>query len=291
LEPDGFVVRKLSRGQALLPVPSTPPAKPGIALQSQTTPPSHPYGLGRQEFAAFFGGQSTAFERHGELGVRMGDVVGRLDVLAILGDGAALAAIYRGLPVDLGLHTYRRGTELRGTWDATFPLSSLTLSGGTLRGTQFFEGSFGARQRDLAAERLYVAADSRQHQRATLTARAKMLRVGITSARNVAVGGVATSVEPESLFIARILDPALPRDFDFAHTYRGARAELVSGPISLFAQRHHASRNLDLFGMEARLSRDPTPLVKAAGFDVTAGVARVRQERATRGWLALRWRP
>ena len=107
----------------------------------------------------------------------------------------------------------------------------------------------------------------------------------------LSLGGVATSVEPESLFIARILDPALPRGFDFARSYRGARAELVSGPVSLFAQRHHATRDLDLFGIEARLSRDPMPLVKAAGIDITAGVARVRQERATRGWLALRWRP
>src|SRR5205085_11849784 len=156
---------------------------------------------------------------------------------------------------------------------------------------RFAEGSLGMHQRDIAAERIDVAADSASHQRATLTARAKMLRVALTGARNVALGGVATSVDPESLFIARILDPALPRDFDFARSYRGARAELVSGPVSLFAQRHHATRDLDLFGIEARLSRDPTPLVKAAGLDVTVGVARVRQERATRGWLALRWRP
>jgi hypothetical protein len=65
----------------------------------------------------------------------------------------------------------------------------------------------------------------------------------------------------------------------------------VSGPVALFAQHHHASRSVDLYGLEARLSRDPTPLVKAAGFDLTAGIARVRQERAVRGWLAIRWRP
>ena len=118
-----------------------------------------------------------------------------------------------------------------------------------------------------------------------------MLRVSLTGARRIALGGVFTSVEPESLFIGRILDPALPRDFDFAEHYRGARVAIVSGPLSLFAQRHHTNRDLDVFGLEATLSRDPTPLVKAAGLDVTAGVARVRQERATRGWLALRWRP
>jgi hypothetical protein len=253
-------------------------------------PASRPYGLGRQEFATIFGGQYTAHERHSEIGVRMGDVVGRLDVLAIFGNGAALAAAYRGLPVELSAHI-ARSSELRATWKGTFPLTDLRVSGGTLRDRRFVEGSFAAHQRDVAAERLGVAADSDRHERATLSGRFKFLRASFTAGRNLALGGIATSVEPASLFIARILDPALPRDFDFAHSYRGARAEIVSGPVSLFAQHHHASRNVDLYGLEAKLSRDPTPLVKAAGFDVTAGIARVRQERAVRGWLALRWRP
>lgn len=304
LEPDGFVVRKLSGGQALMPVP--PQTRTGAPITAQPIPPSHPYGLGRQEFAVVVGGQYTAHERQTEIGVRMGDVVGCLDVLAIVGDGAALAAVWRGLPVDLGVHLWgglqpargraearptHSGAELRGTWEATFPLTSLSISGGTLRDRRFLEASLGAHQRDLASERLDLAADSAHHARATLSARAKMLRVSLTGARRIALGGVFTSVEPESLFIGRILDPALPRDFDFAEHYRGARVAIVSGPVSLFAQRHHTDRDLDVFGLEATLSRDPTPLVKAAGLDVTAGVARVRQERATRGWLALRWRP
>jgi hypothetical protein len=289
LEPDGFVVRHLA---VLTPLgPSVaPPARPGVSLTTALPPAAHRYGLGRQEFAAILGGQYTAFERHGEAGVRMGDVVGRLDVLAIVGDGAALAAAYRGLPIEIGVHV-ARFSELRATWRATFPLTSVTLSGGTLRDRRFVEGSWRAHQRDVAAERLDLAADSAHHARATLAARAKMFRLSVTDARRTALGGVATSVEPESLFIGRILDPALPRDFDVAEHYRGARAALVSGPVSLFAQRHRTNRDLDLFGFEATYSRDPTPLVKAAGIDVTAGVARVRQERATRGWVALRWRP
>ncbi|HEV2718558.1 MAG TPA: hypothetical protein VG323_00955, partial [Thermoanaerobaculia bacterium] len=290
LEPDGFVVRHLAEVKPLPAPPAPPPARPGTTFAEAALPAAHAYGLGRQELAPVLGGQYTAFERHGEVGVRMGDVVGRLDVLAIVGDGAALAAAYRGLPVEVSAHI-ARSSELRGTWRATFPLASLSLAGGTLRDRRFFEGAFSAHQRDVAAERISIAADSDQHARATVSARMKMLRASVTTARNAALGGVATSIEPESLFIARVLDPALPRDFDFAHTYRGARAEVVSGAVSLFAQRHHATRDLDLFGIEARLSRDPTPLVKAAGFDVTAGVARVRQERATRGWVALRWRP
>jgi hypothetical protein len=33
------------------------------------------------------------------------------------------------------------------------------------------------------------------------------------------------------------------------------------------------------------------PLLKTAALHLTAGIARVRQQRATRAWLALRWRP
>jgi len=289
LEPDGFVVRRLAAMTPVAPVVA-PPARPGVLLTTALPPASHRYGLGRQEFAPVLGGQYTAFERHGEAGVRMGDVVGRLDVLAIVGDGAALAAAYRGLPIEIGVHV-ARSSELRATWRATFPLASLTLSGGTLRDRRFVESSFRAHQRDTAAERLDLAADSAHHARATLAARAKMFRLSLTEARRTALGGVATSVEPESLFIGSVLDPALPRDFDLAEHYRGARAALVSGPVSLFAQRHHTNRDLDLVGLEATFSRDPTPLVKAAGVDITVGVARVRQEHATRGWVALRWRP
>ena len=33
------------------------------------------------------------------------------------------------------------------------------------------------------------------------------------------------------------------------------------------------------------------PIIKAAGLDLTIGVARVRPENRTRGWIAMRWRP
>src|SRR5256885_616512 len=49
LEPDGFVVRKLSGGEALAPVPLQ--TRTGAPTTAQPIPPSHPYGIGRQEFA------------------------------------------------------------------------------------------------------------------------------------------------------------------------------------------------------------------------------------------------
>src|SRR5207237_10115341 len=86
LEPDGFVVRKLSGGEALMPVPPPNEARTGVPLTTQPISPSHPYGIGRQEFAIVFGGQYTAHERHHEIGARPGDGVGRLALVAIGGD-------------------------------------------------------------------------------------------------------------------------------------------------------------------------------------------------------------
>ena len=88
-----------------------------------------------------------------------------------------------------------------------------------------------------------------------------------------------------------MLDPALDRDTLAGERYRGERVELRSGPVAAFWQRHRTNRTIDLYGLEATLSRDPLPIVKAAGLDLTAGIARVRQERKTRAWLAMRWRP
>jgi hypothetical protein len=107
----------------------------------------------------------------------------------------------------------------------------------------------------------------------------------------MSVGGATSSIEPQSLFIARVLDPALDRDALLAEHYRGERAELRSGPFAAFWQRHSAGRTLDVYGLEGTFNRDPTPIVKAAGLDLTLGIARVRQEQKTRAWIAMRWRP
>src|SRR5262249_38633653 len=187
---------------------------------------------------------------------------------------------------------------VRATWNAEFPLSKLRIDTGTRFGPSFLEARFDTRQRKLAAERLDVAADSAHHLRAT--ARASVRAAGVefagevTEGRRVSVGGAATSIEPESLFIARVLDPALDRDALVARRYRGERAAMRSGPLAAFVQRHESNRTnrtIDVFGLEATLHRDPAPIVKAPGLDFTLGIARVRPERKTRAWLAMRWRP
>jgi len=83
-------------------------------------PPEKPYGLGRQELLPLFGGSAAYRGGALELGVRGGDVVERLDWL-LLGStgvngwpaGEALAATWRGWPVEVGAHLF--GSEERPT--------------------------------------------------------------------------------------------------------------------------------------------------------------------------------
>lgn len=163
LEPDGYVVRVLDTA-TLTPLPSaamtydrplvpalppTPP-KPTVFASEEVT--SRPYGIGRQEPDWLLSQNIARGARALELGLRLGDVVGKLDVLAIasIGDergpvGATVAAAWRGLPITLEAQLFqfeeeprtiidseRRGLELRGSWSARAPRRTLALSGGAL---------------------------------------------------------------------------------------------------------------------------------------------------------------
>jgi hypothetical protein len=168
LEPDGLDLRRLA-----LPAPAAAAVSPaelptGLAPAVRPPEPAAPepfaaaevsegrsYGLGRQELFALLGGSAASNGGVWELGVRGGDVVGRLDWLALgsIGEGGwpeggALAAAWRGWPVELGVHFFqsterpteefriaergnlldldRRGIELSAGWDRTW-------SGGGLR--------------------------------------------------------------------------------------------------------------------------------------------------------------
>jgi hypothetical protein len=313
LDPDGWVVRRLpdlapapSRQdlafeRSMVPALPPDPAVP-VALRSEPVSP-HPYGLGRQEWSTLFGGQYTSHGSVQEIGVRAGDVAGKLDAIAVLArdrgiTGGALAATWRGWPVATTLHLFRadrrRGAELRGAWEGVFPLARLSVEAG-VQDRAFMLSTFTLRQRRVAAESVTVAADTRDHLRATARASLHLgdYRVGgaITAGRRMSVGGFATSIEPDAFLTGRILDPALDRDAAFAPRYRGARLEIGSGDLTAFWQRHHTAANLDVAGIETTFAAPPMPLLKTAALHLTAGIARVRQQRATRAWLALHWRP
>jgi hypothetical protein len=257
-----------------------------------------------------FGGQYTAFGHTSEFGVRIGDVAGRADTILIgaigsrsMPRGAAIASTWRGLPVAIGAHIFdsrdTRGAELRATRDASFPLARLSISGGGLfeqhHNRAFFDAHAVTWQRRIAVEEIDIVADSANHMQATARAaiRAGGFRFGaeVAEGRHVEVGGAASTIEPDSLLIARILDPALDRGTLAGSSYRGERLFISASGLSVFWQRHHLGTDVDLAGIESSIFVPPIPLVKTPGLRLTGGVARVGVTHKTRAWLAIRWMP
>lgn len=88
-----------------------PPAAPPVFAAAEL-PVAEPYGAGpRQEWMPLLGGAFGAAGSGVEIGARAGDLLGRLDTVAFgaFGEdgaarGGAIAATWRGWPVDLSLH-------------------------------------------------------------------------------------------------------------------------------------------------------------------------------------------
>ncbi len=319
LDPDGFAVRRLNNtstvpsqtpafDRSLVPALPPAPATPVVLRDEPVTP--RPYGLGRQEAETMFGGQYTPFGSATEFGIRLGDVVGRLDTIILgavgsrqLPRGAAIASTWRGFPLTLGAHLFdtrdARGLELRATRDAAFPLARVSVSGGGLieqhRNRAFLDAHAVTWQRRIASERIDITADSANHIQAT--ARAALRSGGLTfgasftEGRHLTLGGAASTIEPDSLLIERILDPALERGSLTAATYRGERLSIGASGLTAFWQRHNLGSDVDLIGIESNISVPPMPLVKTPALQLTAGVAQVRLTSKTRGWVGVRWKP
>lgn len=126
LEPQGLDLRRIALAGAepalepirlpaadLAPaVRPDPPAAPA-EFSAAVVAPARPYGLGRLEWLPLLGGSlATAQGNAGELGVRVGDPLGRFELLALGGlggsgraapRGASVEVVYRGLPVEFSL--------------------------------------------------------------------------------------------------------------------------------------------------------------------------------------------
>ena len=306
LERDGFVVRHLTIVEPVLSrrpafetrlAPAIPPVTAAaVTFHDAPVASPKPYRFGRQELSTMFGGSWTAYDRNQEFGVRIGDVVGRVDALAIASsDGGALAATWRGWPVAVTAHGVRHGLELRGDYEVHGPLTLFTIESGALGGRSsraFADTAFSVRQKTSGAW-LRIAADSKDHARASVRVAARLggLRIGVAgeAARRMTVGGVASSITPDALLIERVLDPALPHEFAHIERYRGLRAELTASGLTAFWQRHSAG--LTARGIEVTSRTPAMPLMRLPALDLTAGAARVSGLRGTKGWLSLRWRP
>jgi hypothetical protein len=341
LDPDGYVVRELaSLAEAPAPPPYDATLAPALPPEKRTTdfspsPPSaalqpaRRYGIGRHELMWLTSTTWAPDQRSIELGVRAGDVLGRLDTLLLasfatsnMPEGVALASAWRGWPVELHAHAYvarasarapndveRHGGELRARWTRRFPLSRLTLEAGASNELLFASGTFSTRQRlgDLRfEEQLRVDVDD-EHWRGVIGAgvRAGALRLAARyqhdEGANVALGGVASSILPRSAYALRVLDSALPVAIAGGDRYDGWRIETtVPGvPLNAFYQRHElGATHGSLTGIEATFASEPMPVVKAPALDFSVGVARVLDapdaldvRGETKWWLTMRWRP
>jgi hypothetical protein len=323
LDPDGYVVRVLdsiatapappSYDPALVPaVPALPATPPTFA--SMTDIASEPYGRGRQEWTWLTGENFAPDHRSFEAGIRLGDVVGRLDTLLIasFGDeqGVALASAYRGWPIELHAHAFHaddeNGLELRARWSRVFPRSRLTLEGGALSDDLLFaSAAFSTRQ--IAGpmrfeEGLRLEVDDEHFRGIAVGAvRAGGIRISARyqhdSGAPLTLGGLPSSIRPRSAYAFQILDPALPVATLSGDGYDGWRIEstVPGSPFTAFYQRHElGAARLSLAGLEAELTSDPLPILRFPGLDLTLGVARVLDaplEGDTKWWLGMRWRP
>jgi hypothetical protein len=317
LDPDGFNLRVLKRIEAVPPRAVAPQHKtmpPPFAAQA--LPPPRQYGLGRQELTWILSGNDAPSAHTTEIGVRAGDVIGRLDTIAVasIGSdrsprGATIAALWQGWPIALRGQAYsarepigkQHGLELRGLWTGIYPMHILDVSAGSLWGAGapaggFFTASLRAHQRQLR-EHVAIAAESK-HARAFGRIETKLgnIRFGAEAQRdqsrrnaNVLLGGIAPTILPESAVANRILDPALETATLAGTRYTGTRVDLSLSGLTLFYRQHRMNERLNEEGVEIATRMPAMPLLKTPALDLTAGAARVLQR--TRWWIGVRLSP
>lgn len=325
LDPDGFVLRVIDgRSNAPQPppydptlVPALPPAVAATApFVSQELSPARPHGIGPQEISWLVGETLAPSQTAFEAGVRVGDVIGRLDTIALasLGSGngqrgVGIASAWRGWPVAVSGHLFhaddrlvrRSGLEVRGSWSAQGPLMTWTVDAGALTGNPL---DIGFAASSLRARQILMASNWRAEEEVRLSgeegtvshfrgvARAS-LRNGSFSVTGryqhdephgddpIDIGGAESSILPRSAIPTRVFDPALPIGTLTGRYYDGVRLETtVPGvPATFFYQRHRTdTASLSLTGLQVTFVSAAHPLLGLPALDLTAGVARVLDE-------------
>jgi hypothetical protein len=324
LEPDGFALRVLeSPGAAppreaakrsLVPALAPPPSEP-VAFATEPPAPSRPYGAGRQELDWFAAGNLTPSIDNDEIGLRVGDVVGKLDLLllASFGDvrGGALAAAWRGLPVTAAVHLFReteeRGGELRASWTAQTRLLRFSASGGAVaaRSYDFAFAEAGARASVVRgalrfSDQLRLFATGGDVRSAGVFDRVSAGPFGVqvelrrNSGDPVSAGGIIPSIEPRAFALVRVPDPALPALLLPGRAYRGTQADVTLGGVTLFAREHRAGSRIRLAGAEIVRAIERQPLVRLPALQLSLGAARIFDaplRNRTKWWINLAVRP
>jgi len=334
LEPVGYVLRVLDKPEPVAPRPPfnvsspvVPPARATAATFTQEPVTATGYGIGRQEFASLTGANIAPSMHTLEVGVRFGDIVGRLDSFAIAslanGDsphGAAVASAWRGWPVEVSAQAYyvtelrekETGAELRGTWDGTFRLSSLNVTGGALLGdrsagfvqaTSGFHQAFGAVRMRQDIELSGESGNDRSHTRGRAKASVDFGSVGFSAQYQrdhadetspVEVGGLISSITPRSARTERVVDPALKFRSLVGTDYSGARLEANLGGLTIFHQTHRAGNRIRVAGIEVALASPPVALIKLPALAITLGGAHIYDDPLqgkNKFWIGMRWEP
>jgi hypothetical protein len=245
--------------------------------------------------------------------------------------GIAIASAWRGWPVELQGHAFHltggrcfaasdsttengerdstcfgssNGLELRALWNRHFNAGDVTLEAGALSddllfGAATINSSQGGRNARLR-ESLRIDVDDEHHRgRASIAFSSGGLNIGGSYQRDrgsaLALGGLSSSLLPQSAYAHRLLDPALPAALLRGEEYDGWRVESSLSALKFFYQRHELdAASLSLAGVELSLHTDTITMVKTPGLDLTLGGARILDgslEGDTRYWLGMRWRP
>ncbi|MCM2315032.1 MAG: hypothetical protein NDJ92_07770 [Thermoanaerobaculia bacterium] len=125
LDPDGLDLRRmpLTSTEEALPTPEIPAGTQPVVrrafegipapLARKDLADSSPYGFGRQELSPLFGGGYSPSGSAFEGGARLGDILGRLETLALISagsngavNGGSLSARTRAFPVDLAARVF-----------------------------------------------------------------------------------------------------------------------------------------------------------------------------------------
>jgi len=315
LEPEGMQLRVLTKPEPLTPFPNVPPVLRTSQPRNLATSQPRPYRLGKQEPTWILSGSSAPSAHTTEVGARLGDVVGRLDTIAVVSigndrspRGATIATLWRGWPVGVRAQAYsarepvgkQHGLELRAIWDAVYPLYRLDVAGGALARSPsslgFVSASIRAHQPKFS-ERITLAAESK-HARAFARLEAKLgpFRLGAEAQRDqsrkgedILLDGIAPTILPLSAVANRVLDPALETATRRGTRYTGARADLSLGGVTLFYRQHRMTERLNVEGIEIARRMPAQPLLKSPALDITLGAARVLQR--TRWWVGVRISP
>lgn len=290
--------RALTLRSAAAPPPPPPPAPP---LDVAAVTPRR-YGIGRPEIRLTAGGISGPEQRTGEIGLRVGDVIGRHELIAFYSgraedSGARAALTYRGLPIRLRLdgalldlstpvvelsaarrHHWRHGgvEASAGAWRRDGGISG----GGTAAlGQRWWTGSawWGG---ELSGEAAAGSAGLITTGSGALSAGYNMASLSVSARQGRAastpfvLGGLPDPLQPELSDLSFAWAPGFAPGTDASTELRHLRGELgLWDALYVFGERYDLVSSHSQIGIEARLYVPPQPLVRLVALEVSAGLS------------------